>query len=68
MQNTDLQNDVIDAWEKEGVAYFTTENNGFNAPDPEHWETTIKPEYQDILDSPELCRQELLKLQEIAWT
>ena len=63
--NTDLQNDVIDAWENEGIVYFNTENNGFNAPDPEHWETTIKPEYQYILNSPELCRQELLSIKEI---
>lgn len=52
---TDLQHEVIDHWENEGVTYFETENNGFKPPDPTHYESTILPKYLDILDSPEEC-------------
>jgi len=56
---TDLQNEVIDQWENEGIKYFSTENNGFSEPDPTNYETTILPEFQDILDDPLLCIYEL---------
>jgi len=56
---TDLQNDVIDHWENEGTMYFSTENNGFNAPDPTNYETTILPKFQEILDDPITCTYEL---------
>jgi len=56
---TDLQNDVIDHWENEGTTYFSTENNGFNSPDPTHYEMTVLPRYQDILDDPMACLTEL---------
>ena len=56
---TDLENEVIDYWEREGTTYFSTENNGFDSPDPLHYETTILPAFQDILDDPLLCILEL---------
>jgi len=56
---TDLQNDVIDYWDEEGTTYFSIENNGFDSPDPLHYETTILPKFQDILDDPLLCVYEL---------
>ena len=56
---TDLQNQVIDHWENEGVTYFETENVGFNPPDPAHYESTILPECNAILDDPMECINEL---------
>ena len=56
---TDLQNDVIDYWDEEGTTYFSIENNGFDSPGPFHYETTILPKFQDILDDPLLCVYEL---------
>lgn len=52
---TELENEVIDDWENEGVRYFTYENNGFTAPDPEHYDMQIKPEFEAILSSPMAC-------------
>jgi len=59
IDSTDLQNEVIDHWENEGTMYFSTENNGFNAPDPTNYETTILPKFQEILDDPMACLTEL---------
>jgi len=56
---TNLKNDVIDHWENEGTKYFSTENNGFDEPDSTHYEMTVLPRYQDILDDPITCIYEL---------
>ena len=56
---TELENEVIEHWFNEGIEYFSTENNGFDSPDPTNYETTILPEFQDILDDPLLCIYEL---------
>lgn len=56
---SELQNEVIDHWENEAVEYFTTENVGFTAPDPTHYESFIKDEYQAILNDPLACVKEL---------
>ena len=56
---TDLQNEVIDHWENEGTTYLSTENNGFDEPDPTNYETTVLPRFQDILDDLLLCIYEL---------
>jgi len=56
---TNLQNEVIDHWDEEGIEYFSTENNGFDSPDPTHYETTILPEFQEILDDPMECIEDL---------
>lgn len=60
MNHTDLQNQVIDHWENEGVMYFTHETqSGPNIPPGGFSETFIKPEYQEILDDPQQCAEEL---------
>jgi len=59
LDSTDLQNDVIDHWENEGIKYFSTENNGFNEPGSFHYETTILPIFQALLDDPMACIEEL---------
>jgi len=56
---TDLQNEVMDHWDEEGTTYFSTENNGFNSPDPTHYETILLPVFQEILDDPLSCIYEL---------
>jgi len=56
---TNLQNEVINHWDEEGTTYFSTENNGFNSPDPTHYEMTILPVFQEILDDPITCIYEL---------
>jgi len=56
---TDLQNDVIDYWDEEGTTYFSIENNGFNEPGSFHYETTILPKFQNTLDDPMACIEEL---------
>jgi len=56
---TNLRNEVIDHWENEGTKYFLHENNGFDSPDPTHYETTILPKYQEILDDPMACIAEI---------
>jgi len=55
----DLQNDVIDYWDEEGIEYFSIDNNGFDEPGSFHYETTILPKFQNILDDPLLCIYEL---------
>lgn len=56
----ELQNEVIDHWENEGIVYFETDHqSGPSIPPGGFSETTIKPEFQDILDNPELCAIEL---------
>jgi len=56
---TDLQNEVMDQWDEEGTTYFSTENNGFDSPDPLHYETTLSSAFLDILNDPMACLTEL---------
>ena len=56
----ELQNEVIDHWENEGVLYFEHDHqSGPNIIPGGFSESFIKPEYQDVLDDPELSAQEL---------
>jgi len=50
---TDLQNEVIDKWENDGVRYTTTENVGYTSPDPEFISTILTPNAELILSSVE---------------
>jgi predicted alpha/beta hydrolase family esterase len=54
-----LREEVLQHWENTGVPAFDTENVGFTAPDPEKWITTVKEEFQFILDNVYLCIAEL---------
>lgn len=51
---TDLQEEVMAAWDDRGEPY--TESHQI---DVGRWEETIKPDYLDILSNPLFCIQEL---------
>lgn len=56
---SDLQNEVIEHWAETGVEFSESQNVGFDAPDPVFHTDVIKPEFQEILDDPNRCIEEL---------
>lgn len=51
---TQLHDEVIEQWDKEGTDYLDS-NEIYHGK----FEHTIKPEYQDILNNPKSCIEEL---------
>lgn len=60
IDTTELQNQVIEHWENEGVKYFEHETQtGASVPPGGFTESVIKTQYQEILDDPMACLEEL---------
>lgn len=56
---TDLENEVMDLWDDQGIEYTRTENVGFTPPDPAFYETSILPEFETLLSNPLWCVNQL---------
>lgn len=55
-----LQEEVQEYWESNGIEFLDHDyQSGPNIPEGGFTETSIKPEYQTILDDPMLCIEEL---------
>lgn len=55
-----LQEEVQAHWESNGIEFLDHDyQSGPNLPDGGFMESTVKPEYQTILDDPMLCIEEL---------
>lgn len=47
---TELQDEVMEHWENEGIDFTITENVGYSEPDPTFYMTTLQPWAESVLD------------------